>query len=232
MSTQHTPAPAPIPGDAPIQLYSLATPNGQKIGIILEELGLSYNAHKVNIGTDDQFTDWFKPINPNSKIPALVDRDGPGGKPISVFESAAIMIYLADKTGKLLPPLGNPARYEVIQWVFWQMSGLGPMFGQVGHFFVYAKESVPYAKQRYLNESLRLLRVLDHQLSTHEYIAGSEYTIADICSWTWVNAFLNNHKSREGIAEHIKEGTFPHVERWVALIRQRPAVERGLLVCK
>ena len=142
-------------GSKPIQLYSLATPNGQKVGIMLEELGLPYDAHLVDISKDDQFTEWFKAINPNSKIPALVDLEGPDGKPIAVFESAAIMIYLAEKTGKFLPRHGAH-RYEVLQWLEWQMGGVGPMFGQVNHFYQYAPEQVPYAKKRSATTTLPL----------------------------------------------------------------------------
>jgi len=223
MSTTAQATTAPV-GNKPIQLYSLATPNGQKLGIALEEFGLEYDAHLIDINADVQFQDWYKKINPNSKIPALVDHEGPNGKPITIFESGAILIYLADKTGKFLAKQNTAERYSTIEWLMWQMSGLGPMMGQAGHFFG-AKEQIPYAQQRYLNESKRLLKVLDKQLSENEYVSGSDYTIADMACWPWVNAFLKNRK------EQLKDEQYPHVEKWLNTVGQRPQVQKGIKVC-
>jgi len=218
------PADAPK-GSKPIQLYSLATPNGQKVSIMLEELGLEYDAHLVDITKNTQFEEWFKAINPNSKIPSLVDLDGPDGKPIAVFESAAIMIYLAEKTGKFLPRHGH-ARYSVIQWLEFQMGGIGPMFGQVNHFYNYAPEKLPYAQKRYLTESKRLATVLDTQLSRHAYVAGSDYSIADMAILPWVRYWLQNH------GDKLEGATYPHINRWVEELMDRPAVKKGWSVTK
>ncbi|CAF0816734.1 unnamed protein product [Didymodactylos carnosus] len=212
-------------GSKPIQLYSLATPNGQKIGIALEEFGVEYDAHLIDISKNVQFEDWYKQINPNSKIPAIVDRQGPGGKEICVFESGAILIYLADKYGKYLSPVNTPERYTTLEWIMWQMGGVGPMFGQLNHFYNAAPEDIPYAKQRYLNEGKRLLEVLDKQLSSNKFISGQEYTIADMCTWPWVNAFFKGHKDKLG------DKSFPNVEKWIETIGSRPQVQKGIKVC-
>lgn len=213
----------PSLGSREIQLFSLATPNGVKISIALEELGVPYDAHLINIGSGTQFEEWFKKINPNSKIPAIVDQKGPDGKPFALFESGAILLYLADKYKKLIS--SSPShRYEAIEWVFWQMSGLGPMSGQFNHFYQYAKEDIPYAKERYKNEVKRLLGVLDVQLSKGTYIVGDEYSIADIANWPWVNVILPKHED--------KLGEFSNIKRWLELIRARPAVQKGLTVNK
>ena len=202
-----------------IDLYTWTTPNGRKASIMLEELGLAYNTHAINIGKNDQFTPEFIAINPNSKIPAIVDSEGPDGKPMTVFESGAILIYLAEKTGKLVPasPRG---RSVALQWLMFQMGGVGPMFGQVHHFLRAAKEPVPYAIERYTKETQRLYGVLDGRLSDHEYLAD-EYSIADIATYPWV-ARYEWHKTR------LED--FPNVKRWFDAISARPAVERGMKV--
>ncbi len=175
----------PIEHPERMQLYSLATPNGQKVSIALEELGVPYEAHKVNILEGEQFTDEFKAICPNAKIPALVDPDGPDGRPLAIFESGAILLHLGEKTGKLLPT--NPRqRSECVQWLFFQMANVGPMFGQFGHFYRFAKEKLPYAIERYTNEARRLLGVLETRLVGREYLVDNEYTIADIATFPWV----------------------------------------------
>jgi len=215
-------------GDKPIQLYSLATPNGQKIGIALEEFGLEYDAHLVDISKDIQFEDWFKKFNPNSKIPVIVDHQPMGGdkQPLAVFESGAILIYLADKTGKFLAPVGTPQRYETIQWLMWQMGGVGPMFGQANHFYKAAKEQIDYAKKRYLDESKRLLKVLDTQLSvTGSFVSGNDYTIADMAIFPWVKLFTTNYKDK------LDDSTYPNIDKWLEVVGERPQVKKGLKVC-
>jgi len=202
-----------------IDLYTWSTPNGRKVSIMLEETGLAYRVHKIDISKGDQFKPEFVAINPNSKIPAIIDDDGPGGKLLTLFESGAILIYLAEKTGKLLPK--DPAvRYVVLEWVMFQMGGVGPMFGQVHHFLRAAPESVPYAIERYGKETRRLYGVLDARLSKVEYLAG-EYSIADIATYPWV-ARHEWHK--------VALGDFPNVERWYQAIGARPAVARGMAV--
>ncbi|CAF1247955.1 unnamed protein product [Adineta steineri] len=215
-------------GTKPIQLYSLATPNGQKIGIALEEFGLEYDAHLIDISKDVQFEDWFKKINPNSKIPALVDREpnGDDKQPISIFESGAILIYLADKTNKFLAPVGTRQRYETIEWLMWQMGGVGPMFGQANHFHKAAKEQIEYAKKRYLDESKRLLKVLDTQLGkTGSYVSGSDYTIADMAIFPWVAFFTKNYK------DQLNDESYSNIDKWLNIIGERPQVKKGLKVC-
>jgi GST-like protein len=202
-----------------IDLYTWSTPNGRKVSIMLEELGLPYNVHPINIGKDDQFTKEFIAINPNSKIPAIVDPEGPDGKPISLMESGAILIYLADKTGKLMPANKRDA-YVALQWLMFQMGGVGPMFGQVHHFLRAAKEPVPYAIERYTKETRRLYGVLNERLKDHEYLAG-EYSIADIATYPWV-ARYEWHKAR------LED--FPDVKRWYAAMSERPAVQKGMAV--
>ena len=210
-----------------IQLYSLATPNGQKIGIALEELGLPYEAHKVNIQQGDQFTDEFKAFNPNSKIPAIVDPNGLDGQPLAIFESGAILLHLAEKTGKLLP--ADPRkRSECIQWLFFQMANVGPMFGQFGHFYRFAKEKLPYAIERYTNEARRLLGVLETQLTAHDYLIDNEYTIADIATFPWVGCLDWGYNATDDLK--LKED-FPRVTTWYARCTERPASVRGATVC-
>ena len=202
-----------------IELYTWSTPNGRKVSIMLEELGVRYNVHAINIGTGDQFTPDYVAINPNSKIPAIVDMDGPDGEPISVMESGAILIYLADKGGRLLPSSAR-ARSAVLQWLMFQMGGVGPMFGQVHHFLRAAKEPVPYAIERYATETRRLYGVLNERLKTREYLAD-DYSIADIATYPWI-ARYEWHKTR------LED--FPHVKRWFDALSQRPAVQRGMKV--
>jgi GST-like protein len=202
-----------------IELYTWSTPNGRKVSIMLEELGLAYDVHPINIGKDEQFTPEFIAISPNSKIPAIVDSDGTDGNALSLMESGAILIYLADKTGKLMPGSARN-RYVALQWLMFQMGGVGPMFGQVHHFLRAAPESVPYAIERYTKETRRLYGVLDARLKDEEYLAG-EYSIADIATYPWV-ARYEWHKTRLD--------DFPNVKRWFTAISERPAVQRGMKV--
>jgi GST-like protein len=202
-----------------IELYTWSTPNGRKVSIMLEELGEPYNVHPLNIGKGEQFTPEFVAINPNSKIPAIVDAEGPDGKPIAIMESGAILIYLAEKSGKLLPSSGR-ARSTVLQWLMFQMGGVGPMFGQVHHFLRAAKEPVPYAIERYTTETRRLYGVLNERLKEHEYLAD-QYSIADIATYPWT-ARYEWHKTR------LED--FPHVKRWFDAISARPAVQRGMKI--
>lgn len=217
----------PIEHPDRIQLYSLATPNGQKVGIALEELGLPYEAHTVDIRQGDQFTDEFKAICPNSKIPAIVDPHGPDGKPLAIFESGAILLHLAEKTGKLLP--ADPRRRsECIQWLFFQMANVGPMFGQFGHFYRFAKEKLPYAIERYTNETRRILAVLETRLAKGNYLVGDEYTIADIATFPWVGCLDWGYNASEDLK--LKE-EFPRVMAWQGRCTDRPASVRGAKVC-
>jgi GST-like protein len=202
-----------------IDLYTWSTPNGRKVSIMLEELGLPYRVHPINIGKDDQFKPEFIKINPNSKIPAIVDPDGPDGKPYSMMESGAILIYLADKTGKLLAKSGR-TRYAALQWLMFQMGGVGPMFGQTHHFLRAAKEPVPYAIERYGKETRRLYGVLDGHLKDNANLAD-EYSIADIATYPWV-ARHEWHK--------VDLADFPGVKRWFDAISARPAVKKGMAV--
>lgn len=210
-----------------IQLYTLATPNGVKVSIALEELGLPYEAHRVDIMAGDQFTPEFISVNPNSKIPAIIDPDGPGGKPITLFESGAILTYLAEKTGKLLPT--DPAgRYECLQWVFFQVGGVGPMFGQFGFFSRYGGKEIedPRPRERYQKETQRLLGVLDKRLDGREWIMGDTYTIADIMTFPWVRGLDVHYEATETLG--LKD--FPNVMAWLQRCVARPASERGLQV--
>jgi GST-like protein len=200
-----------------IDLYTWSTPNGRKVSILLEELALPYSVHPINIGKDDQFKPEFIKVNPNSKIPAIVDPDGPDGKPYSMMESGAILIYLADKTGKLLAKSGR-ARYDALQWLMFQMGGVGPMFGQTHHFLRAAKEPVPYAIERYSKETRRLYGVLDGRLKDSAYLAD-DYSIADIATYPWV-ARHEWHK--------VDLNDFPNVKRWYDAISERPAVKKGM----
>ena len=202
-----------------IDLYTWATPNGRKASIMLEECALAYRVHPIDISKNEQFAPAFVRINPNSKIPALVDGEGPDGKPLAVFESGAILIYLAEKTGRFLPA-DRRGRTETIQWLMFQMGGVGPMFGQTHHFLRFAPEKVPYAIERYSKETQRLYGVLDRRLAEAPYLAG-DYTIADMATFPWV-------------ARHewhpIKLGDFAHVKRWFDAVAARPAVARGMAV--
>ena len=209
-----------------IQLYSLPTPNGVKASIALEELQLPYEAHLVSFGTDDQLTPEFMSLNPNNKIPAIIDPDGPGGKPLPLWESGAILIYLAEKAGKLLP--SDPAeRYECIQWLMFQMGGVGPMFGQFGHFFKFAADKVsdPYPTDRYANETKRLLGVLEQRLDGRDYIMGDEYTIADIATFPWVRTLGGFYEAGDALGLDAYPNVGAHLERCLA----RPAVQTGLV---
>ena len=217
------------PTPPPIDLYSFATPNGQKIGIALEEMELPYRAHVVNIGKGDQFKPEFIKINPNSKIPAIVDPAGPGGRPISIFESGAILIYLAEKSGRFLST--DPrVRFETLQWLFFQMAGVGPMFGQFGHFYKFAKDKCdhPYPLERYATEAKRLLGVLDTRLGQAEYLAGDAFSIADIATVPWVNALAIHYAADE----KLELARFAHVKRWADGILARPRTKVGLTVCQ
>lgn len=203
----------------PIDLYYWPTPNGWKISIMLEECGLPYNVIPVNISAGDQFKPAFLAFSPNNRMPAIIDPDGPGGKPISVFESGAILQYLGRKTGKFYPK-DERGRVEVEQWLMWQMGGFGPMLGQTHHFRIYAPEQVPYAINRYTNESKRLYGVLNRRLADRQFIAG-EYSIADMACIGWARAW---ERQGQDIAE------FPHVKRWMDAVQARPAVQRGLAI--
>lgn len=203
-----------------IQLYYWPTPNGWKITIFLEETGTPYEVVPVNIGKGEQFAPAFLEISPNNRMPAIVDPDGPDGKPITLFESGAILVYLADKTGRFLPAEPR-ARYETLQWLMFQMAGVGPMFGQAGHFLRYAPDKIPYAIERYTNEARRLCGVLDRRLADRDFVAG-EYSIADMATFPWVHA----------IEDRLDLAEIPHLGRWIARLRERPAVQRGLAVMK
>jgi GST-like protein len=206
-----------------IDLYTWTTPNGHKIHIALEELGLPYTVHAVDIGKGDQFEPAFLALNPNHRIPAIVDRDGPdGGAPYAMIESGAILIYLAEKTGRLMPKDAR-GRYDVIQWLMFQMAGIGPMLGQVHHFRHYAPEPIPYAIDRYTNEAKRLYGVLDKRLDGRDWLAGGDYSIADIATFPWLRSW-----ERQGVIL----SDYPNVKRWFDRVAARPAVQRGLLVLK
>jgi GST-like protein len=203
----------------PIDLYYWPTPNGWKITIMLEECGLPYTIHPVNIGKGDQFTPEFLAISPNNKMPAIVDHDPIDGEPLSIFESGAILQYLGRKTGKFYP-IAERERVAVDEWLFWQVAGFGPMLGQTHHFRIYAPEKVPYAIERYTNEANRLYGVLNTRLAEREYVAG-EYSIADMAIVSWAKLW-----ERQG--QDIEH--FPHVKRWLETLLARPAVQRGLAV--
>jgi GST-like protein len=212
-----------------IQLYSLPTPNGVKVSIMLEETGLPYDVHLVNIMENESHTPEFKSLNPNGKIPALIDPDGPGGKPIGLFESGAILIYLAEKTGKFIP--ADPAgRYEAIEWVMWQMGGLGPMFGQLGFFHKFAGKEYEdkRPRDRYAAESKRLLGVLNDRLQGRDWILGADYSIADIASLGWVRNLITFYEAREIVGFD----QFKNVAAWIDRGLARPAVQRGLDIPK
>lgn len=207
-----------------IQLYSLTTPNGAKVSIALEEMGLPYDAHRVDFDRHDQFTAEFLSLNPNNKIPAILDPDGPGGRPLALFESGAILIYLAEKTGKFLP---QARRYEVLQWLMFQMGGIGPMFGQLGYFNIYAGKDIadPRPKERYRAEAERLLKVLDRALDGREWVAG-DYSIADIAIGPWLRNLRDHYKA----ADIAGWGKLDHVPAYLDRFLSRPAVQKGLAV--
>lgn len=205
-----------------IDLYTFGTPNGRKASVMLEEVGLPYAVHVVDIGKGDQFDPAFVAVNPNSKIPAIVDPDGPDGPPITVFESGAILVYLAEKTGSPMWPADPRQRYTVLQWLMFQMGGVGPMFGQANHFLKFAKEDVPYGKTRYHDEAKRLYGVLDRQLDDAAFLAG-DYSIADVATYPWV-ARHDFHQ--------VDLADYPAVARWFETISARPAVRRGMEVPK
>jgi GST-like protein len=203
-----------------IEVYSWATPNGHKVHIMLEECGLPYRVHAIDIGAGEQFDPNFLAISPNNKIPAIVDTEGPDGQPLSLFESGAILMYLAGKTGRFMPdsPRG---KLEVLQWLMFQMGGVGPMLGQAHHFRIYAPQSIPYAIDRYTNEAKRLYGVMNNRLAKSKYIAGADYSIADMAIFPWLRSWKN-----QGIdwADH------PHLKGWFDEIAARPAVMRGVEV--
>ncbi|HET7773142.1 MAG TPA: glutathione binding-like protein [Burkholderiaceae bacterium] len=203
-----------------IQCYSWPTPNGHKVHIMLEECALPYEVHGVDIGAGEQFAPAFLKISPNNKIPAIVDPDGPDGKPISLFESGAILLYLAGKTGQFLPK-DTAGKYKVMEWLMWQVGGFGPMLGQAHHFRIYAPERIQYAYDRYTNEAKRLYGVLDKQLGKHEFVAGKQYTIADMAIFPWCRSAAN---------QGIDWADFPNAKRWFDAIDARPAVQRGVQV--
>jgi GST-like protein len=203
-----------------IDVYSWATPNGHKVHIMLEECGLPYRVHAVNIGAGEQFDPAFLAISPNNKIPAIVDSDGPDGQPISLFESGAILLYLAAKTGRFLPE-DVRGRYEVLQWLMFQMGGVGPMLGQAHHFRIYAPEKLPYAVDRYTNEARRLYGVMDKRLAKSKYLGGNAYSIADIAVFPWLRSWKN---------QGIDWADYPLLKGWFDEIAARPAVMRGVQV--
>lgn len=207
---------APAKAPKPIALYYWPTPNGHKISIALEEMGLPYDLHPINIGKGEQFAPAFLKISPNNRMPAIVDPDGPGGRPISVFESGAILQYLGRKTGKFYPA-DDRARVAVDEWLFWQVGGLGPMAGQANHFLTYAKDDIPYAKKRYADEVHRLFGVMDKRLAGRKYLAGA-YSIADMACYSWVKSSTRFQSLDE----------FPNLAAWMARLGARKAVQRGI----
>ncbi len=202
-----------------IELYTWGTPNGRKVSVMLEECALAYNVHKINIGKDEQFAPEFLKLNPNGKIPAIVDSEGPDGKPISLMESGAILLYLASKTGQFLPA-DTRGRWAVTEWLMFQMASVGPMFGQCHHFLRAAKEQIPYGIERYTREKDRLYAVLDKRLGEQAFLAG-HYSIADIATYPWVS---RHEWHKTDLAQ------YPNVKRWFDQISARPAVQRGMLV--
>jgi GST-like protein len=203
-----------------IDVYSAATPNGHKVHIMLEECGIPYRVHHINIGEGDQFKPEFLAISPNNKIPAIVDSEGPDGEPMSLFESGAILVYLASKVDKFLGRTDRE-KFTTLQWLMFQMGGVGPMLGQAHHFRIYAPEKIEYAINRYTNEAKRLYGVIDRQVAKEGYLAGPEYTIADIATFPWLRSWKN-----QGIAWE----EFPNAKRWFDEIAARPAVQRGVEV--
>jgi len=203
-----------------IDVFSWPTPNGHKVHIMLEECGLPYKAIPVDIGKGDQFKPEFLAISPNNKIPAITDPQGPDGRPVSLFESGAILVYLAGKTGRFLGRTDRQ-RYEVLQWVMFQMGGVGPMLGQNHHFRQYAPEKLPYAIDRYTNEAKRLYGVIDRRLAASRWLGGDDYSIADIATWPWLRNWKN---------QGIELADYPHLAKWFHAIEERPAVQRGVKV--
>ncbi len=204
-----------------IELYTWSTPNGRKVSIMLEECALPYHVHRINIGTNaEQFTPDYLKINPNGKIPSIVDSDGPDGKPIALMESGAILIYLAGKTGRFLPQ-SLRGKYEALQWLMFQMGGVGPMFGQAHHFMRAKKDEIPYGTERYGNEAKRLYGVMDMRLRENEFFAANDYSIADMAIYPWV---ARHEWHRVDLA------AFPNVKRWYDRVGARPAVQRGMAV--
>ena len=210
-----------------LQLYSLATPNGVKVSILLEELGMPYEVHQVSFESSDQMSPEFVGTFPNNKIPAIIDPNGPGGQPIALFESGAIMVYLAEKTGQFLP-LDPMLRYATLQWLMFQMGGIGPMFGQVGFFNIYGGKDFEDKRplMRYVNESKRLLGVLDKHLAGKQWMVGDEYTIADMAIFPWIRNMIVRYNAEELVGW----GQYPEVSRVLSHWLQRPAVQRGLLI--
>jgi GST-like protein len=210
-----------------LQLYSLPTPNGVKVSIMLEETGLPYEPHRVGFDTNDQMSPEFLSLNPNNKIPAIIDPNGPGGKPLALFESGAILLYLAEKTGQLLP-IDPAARYHAIQWLMFQMGGIGPMFGQVGFFNKFAGKDYEdkRPRDRYVAESKRLLAVMDKVLANQTWIAGDAYSIADIATFPWVRNLVGFYEA----GELVGFDGYPNVKRALDAFLQRPAVQRGLKI--
>ncbi|THF58898.1 glutathione S-transferase N-terminal domain-containing protein [Ollibium composti] len=210
-----------------LQLYSAPTPNGVKVSIMLEEIGLPYEPHYVDIGKDESWTPEYLALNPNGKIPAIVDPDGPDGKPFGLFESGAILLYLAEKTGKLLPA-DAALRYETIQWVFFQMAAIGPIFGQVGFFHKFAGREIADKRplERYATESRRLIGVLETRLTGRPWIAGDDYTIADVATLGWVRNLIGFYEARDLVGFD----DFPTVAKWLERGLARPAVQRGLTI--
>ena len=204
-----------------IDLYTWGTPNGRKVSVMLEEVGLPYRVHPIDIGKGEQFAPDFLAISPNNKIPAMVDDDGPGGEPLSMFESGAMLLYLARKTGRFLPA-DEVGHFQVMQWLMFQMGGVGPMFGQAHHFRRFAKEDVPYARDRYTEETRRLYGVMDGRLARSAYLANDDYSIADIATFPWVARY-----EWHGIDF---EADYPNVWRWYRTIEARPGVARGFAV--
>jgi len=203
-----------------IEVYSWPTPNGHKVHIMLEECGLAYRVHPVDIGAGDQFSPDFLALSPNNKIPAITDAEGPDGEPISLFESGAILLYLAGKTGRLLPA-DTRGKYEVLQWLMFQMGSVGPMLGQAHHFRIYAPEKLPYAIERYTNEARRLYGVINKRLAHTTYLGGSSYSIADIAVFPWLRSWKN---------QGVEMADYPHLKGWFDEIARRPAVQRGVEV--
>jgi GST-like protein len=209
-----------------LQLYSFPTPNGVKVSIMLEEIGLPYEPHKINIGANESWTPEYLSLNPNGKIPAILDPEGPDGKPLAMFESGAILVYLAEKTGKLLPT--GAARYETLGWVFFQMAAIGPMFGQVGFFHKFAGREYEDKRplERYVKESTRLIGVLESRLAGRRWIMGDEYTIADVATFGWIRNLIGFY----GAGDLVDWRAFEHVPRWLEAGLARPAVQRGLSI--
>ena len=204
-----------------IDLYTWTTPNGRKVSVMLEEIGMPYEVHPVNLAKDEQLEPEYLQLNPNNKIPTIVDRDGPGGKPYTLFESGAILMYLAEKSGEFLPK-ETAARYQVIQWLMFQMGGVGPMIGQAHYFLRNCPESEPFGRDRFMKETVRLYRVLEKRLGEAQYLAG-EYSIADIATYPWI-ARYEMHRTR------LED--YPNVKRWFDALGARPAVQRGMQIPK